>query len=128
MQLIDTDVLIDHFHNVKAATAYIANALLAEGELFISSASVAELLAGMRAGEEAATEELLALFAIQPVDETIARRAGAYLNQFGRSHRMDLGDGLIAGTAKVLGAQLITRNVKHYPMKDIVVRVPYARG
>lgn len=128
MRLIDTDVLIDHFHGVEAATGYIANALLADGELFISIVSVTEVLAGMRPGEEADTEELFALFTVQSADEAVARAAGMYLNQFAHSHRLDLGDGLIAATAKVLGAELITRNVKHYPMADILIRVPYERG
>ncbi len=76
----------------------------------------------MRTGEETDTEELLALFTIQPADEAVARRAGKYLNQFAASHRLELGDSMIAATAQVLGAELITRNVKHYPMSDIVVR------
>jgi len=128
VRLIDTDVLIDHFHNVSAATDYIASALLSDGELFISSVSVAEVLAGMRPGEEAETEALFALFSIRPADEPVARAAGAYLNQFARASQLDLGDALIAATAKILSTELITRNVKHYPMKDIVVRAPYARG
>lgn len=128
MQLIDTDVLIDHFHGVATATEYIAKTLLGEGELVISSVSVTEILAGMRPGEETPTEELLALFTIYPVDEAVARVAGMYLRQFARSHQLDLGDGLIAATARVLGAELVTRNVKHYPMPDIAVRVPYERG
>jgi predicted nucleic acid-binding protein len=128
VRLVDTDVLIDHFHGVEAATGFIADALLADGELFISSVSVTEILAGMRRGEEADTEALLALFTIYPADETVARVAGTYLNQFARSHRLDLGDGLIAVTARVLGAELITRNAKHYPMTDIIIRAPYERG
>ncbi len=128
MELIDTDVLIDHFHGVESATEYVAQALLADGELFISIVSITEILAGMRSGEQNATEALFALFTIQPVDEAIARVAGAYLNQFARSHQLDLGDGLVAATAKILGAELVTRNVKHYPMRDIRIRIPYARG
>ncbi len=128
MQLIDTDVLIDHFHGVESATEYVAKALLADGELFISTISVTEIPAGMRSGEEAATEELFALLTILSVDETIARTAGKYLNQFAQTQRLDLGDGLIAATAKILDAELITRNVKHYPMKDIMIRMPYERG
>jgi hypothetical protein len=100
MRLIDTDVLIDHFHGVQAATDYIANALMVDGELFISIASVTEVLAGLRPGEEADTEELFALFTIQAADEAVARVAGLYLNQFARSHRLDLGDALIARQPK----------------------------
>ena len=128
MRLIDTDVLIDHYHGVEAATEYIASALLTEGSLFISIVSVAELLAGMRSGEESGTEALLALFSIYPANEQVARIAGHYLNQFARTKRLELGDALIAATAQVLDADLISRNVKHYPMKDITVRMPYERG
>lgn len=82
----------------------------------------------MRQGEEDATEALFALFTIVSADEMVARVAGNYLNQFGKSFALDLGDALIAATAKVYDAELITRNVRHYPMKDLTVRIPYERG
>jgi predicted nucleic acid-binding protein len=61
-------------------------------------------------------------------DEAVARLAGAYLNEYAPKHRLDLGDVLIAATAKLAEAELYTRNVRHYPMSDIVVKVPYERG
>ncbi len=126
--VIDTDILIDHFHGNAAATAFIEDALLARQPLFISIAAVAEILAGMRPGEEDDTEALLALFSIHTADESLARVAGAYLNQYAASHRLDLGDALTAATAQVTGSELYTRNMRHYPMGDIVVRAPYERG
>jgi predicted nucleic acid-binding protein len=71
---------------------------------------------------------LLQLFSIQEVNEAIGRQASAYLRQFRRSHQLELGDALIAATAAYTGAALITRNLKHYPMTDIQVTVPYERG
>ncbi len=127
MRVIDSDVLIDHFHDVQAATDYIASAILADGELFISAVSVTEILAGMRSGEEDRTERLFALFTIVPVNETVARFAGDYLKRYPQK-QLDFADSFLAATARALGAELITRNVKHYPMTDIVVRVPYERG
>jgi predicted nucleic acid-binding protein len=126
--VIDTDILIDHFHGHAAATALIEDTLLAGQPVFISIAAVAEILAGMRPGEEGDTEALLALFNIFPADETLARIAGAYLNRYAASHRLDLGDALTAATANVTGSELYTRNVRHYPMNDIVVKAPYERG
>lgn len=38
------------------------------------------------------------------------------------------GDALIAATASFFNAELVTRNIKHYPMSDIKVVVPYERG
>ncbi|MEA3341097.1 MAG: type II toxin-antitoxin system VapC family toxin [Chloroflexota bacterium] len=90
--------------------------------------SVTEVLAGMCQGEEVKTRALLNLFVRWPISEEIAKMAGDYLNQFARSHYLDLGDALIAATARYLNVELITRNVKHYPMPDISVRVPYQRG
>lgn len=128
MKVIDTDILIDHFHGNPHATGLVRDWLLAGETLAISVITVTEILAGMRAGEEADTEALLSLFQTRPVDEPQARVAGAYLNQFGRTHRMDLGDAVIAATARSLGAPLVTRNWRHYPMTDIEVIIPYARG
>ena len=128
MRLVDTDVLIDHFHGVTAATEYVSSALLEDGELFISIISIAEILTGIRQGEEDDTEALLALFSIVEADEAIARLAGKYLNEFQKSHALDLGDALIAASAKVLDAELVTRNARHYPMQDLALRVPYERG
>ncbi len=42
--------------------------------------------------------------------------AGGFLNRYGRQHKLDLGDALIAATAYATGSTLYTRNVRHYPM------------
>jgi hypothetical protein len=128
MKLIDTDIVIDHFHGHQAALDYFAETLAAGEILAISVVTLAELAGGMRPAEETRTERLLSLFTVVGVDEAIGRRAGAYLRQFRRSHNLELGDALIAATAASGGAEIITRNVKHYPMTDIRVTVPYERG
>lgn len=128
MRLIDTDIVIDHFHGHAATLEYFAESLAAGEELAISVVTVAEVLAGLRPGEEERTERLLQLFSIQDVNEAIGRQASLYLRQFRLSHRLELGDALIAATALHHGAQLITRNLKHYPMTDITVVTPYERG
>ena len=63
MKLIDTDILIDHFHGHHAALNYLAQQ-----------------------------------------------------------------DALIAASAKLADAEIVTRNRKHYPMPDISIVVPYERG
>jgi predicted nucleic acid-binding protein len=128
MKLIDTDVLIDHFHGHQAALDYFSEMLAAGEVLAISVVTLTEIAGGMRADEETRTESLLSLFTVLNVDEMIARQAGAYLRQYRRSHNLELGDALIAATASHAGAELITRNLKHYPMKDIQVTAPYERG
>ncbi len=128
VKLIDTDILIDHFHGHQAAFDFITQQLIDGKTLAISVVTVTEFSGGMRSGEETRTEHLLSLFTVLNVDEAIARQAGLYLGQFRRSHRLELGDALIAATAQKAGANLVTRNIKHYPMPDISVIVPYERG
>ena len=128
MKLVDTDVAIDHFHGHQAAMDYFAETLAAGEVLAISVITLTELASGMRPGEEARTERLLSLFNVIDVNEVIGRQAAAYLRQFRRCHNLELGDALIAATALQTGADLVTRNLKHYPMTDIRVVAPYERG
>jgi hypothetical protein len=128
MKLIDTDIIIDHFHGHQPALDYIA-AQFANGEtLAISVVTITEILSGMRDGEQTRTERLLLLFSVLDVNEEIARLAGYYLGRYRRSHGAELGDALIAATARHSGAGIVTRNRKHYPMSDVTVVVPYERG
>ena len=85
-------------------------------------------MGGMRQGEEERSERFLGLFAILNANEAIARRAADYLRQYRASHRLELGDALIAATASIHEAEIITRNRKHYPMQDIMISTPYDRG
>lgn len=128
MKLIDTDVLIDHFHGHRAALEYLAQQMTLGEQLSVSIVTVTELLEGMRPGEEEKTERLLYLFTVLDADEEIARNAAAYLRQYRRTHKLELGDALIAATAKLHHTEVVTRNIKHYPMDDIAVVVPYERG
>jgi predicted nucleic acid-binding protein len=128
MKLIDTDIAIDHFHGNQSARKFFEQALVSGEPLYISVVTLTELLAGMRSGEEEITEKLLSLFTVIDVDNAIGRKAGEYLRQYSRSHKLDLGDALIAATAAIMGAELATRNTKHYPMDDIQINPPYERG
>ena len=63
-------------------------------------------------------EELFhAALALEPVTDAIASRAAEFLRRFRRSHPgIDIVDYVIAGTADALGYDLLTLNVKHFPM------------
>lgn len=128
MKLIDTDIAIDHFHGHRAALEYFIQTLIEGETLAMSVISLTEILAGMRTGEREQTEKLFELFVILDADEQIARKAGEYLNLYRRTNQIELGDALIAATASMSGAELVTRNLKHYPMADVQVVAPYRRG
>jgi predicted nucleic acid-binding protein len=81
---------------------------------------------GSRLASRKTSQESLGLTIIRiPLSEEIALAAGNLLRTYRRSHGTELGDALIASTAIELGATLITRNVKHYPMPAVTVLRPY---
>jgi predicted nucleic acid-binding protein len=60
---------------------------------------------------------LFSVLELQPVTDLIAIRAGEFLRACRRSHPgIDVADYVIAATADLLGAELLTLNVKHVPM------------
>jgi predicted nucleic acid-binding protein len=60
---------------------------------------------------------LFSVLTLIPVADAIARRAGEHVRTFRRAHvGIDIVDYLIAATAELHGAALLTHNVKHFPM------------
>ncbi len=94
--------------------------MLARGEVLAwTPISVAEIYAGVRKGEERATDGLFLALDVYPATAEIGMVAGKYVHRFGKSHGVEVADALIAATANVHGLPLWTLNKKHYPMKDI---------
>jgi predicted nucleic acid-binding protein len=121
--LLDTDVIIDYLRGVPEALTFLDNL---KNPLLISAIAVAELYAGIRPGKETQKlQKFLTAFEIIPVDQVIARQGGLYRGSFGRSHNTGLADALIAATADITGATLVTLNIKHFPM--VKVQLPYRK-
>ena len=71
----------------------------------------------MREGERDRTQTLMRAIEWMPVDEQLADLAGELARRFVRSHRgIGAADYLVAATALWLEAELLTLNVKHFPM------------
>jgi predicted nucleic acid-binding protein len=113
IDLLDASVAIDFLRGHEPAR----DVLDAADELAASEITRYEVLAGVRPGEEEATEDLLALPQWVPVDEQIARRAAQLARLYRASHSgIQDADYLIAATALELGARLLTANARHFPM------------
>src|SRR5947208_10167387 len=114
LRLLDTDVSIDYLRGRSEAARLIAE--LGDRPI-ISCITVAELYSGVREGKEVSDlESFLRASVVAEVDEQIARLAGLYRRDFGRSHGVGLADAVIAATAAKWGAILVTLNAKHFPM------------
>lgn len=118
--LVDTDILIDFLRGTAEAQELLLS--LAEAStLCCSVTTVAELYAGMKPQERQKTTELIDSLTILDVTLPIAEKAGKYKREE-KGHALELDDFLIAATAFVHGAVLVTGNRKHYPMRDIKKR------
>jgi len=116
--VVDTDVVVDFFRGHSKAVDFVtANA----ARIILSPIVVAELYAGVRKGsEQESLDNFVALFHVAPMSMEIAKAAGLYKRDYGRSHGVGLADALLAATAEATSAELKTLNVKHYPMfKDL---------
>lgn len=115
--LFDTDVLIDLLRGKQETFAQVMT-FVPGARLFCSVITVAEIYAGMFPHEKNKTEELLQALQKIPITEEIASLAGQFRNT---QKHLELLDCMIAATAIILGAQLLTKNIKHYPMKSLQV-------
>ncbi|HUG09015.1 MAG TPA: type II toxin-antitoxin system VapC family toxin [Acidimicrobiia bacterium] len=116
MKLFDTDVLIEHLKGNQAATTLLLEAS-DTGQAACSVLTRFELLAGMPSNERSEIRGLLASMNNIEASVDVATRAGEWARTYRRSHEgISPIDYLIAATAEVHGADLLTQNVKHFPM------------
>jgi predicted nucleic acid-binding protein len=115
--LVDTSVLIDQLRGDPRAAQVLMDAAQRKDELWSVAVVRTEVLAGMRKGEERRTNALLDALRWQDVTVEIADRAGEMARLYLRSHSgVDTVDYLVAAASELLGAGLLTCNVKHFPM------------
>lgn len=122
--LYDSDVIIEILRGrsriVEAATTLEGGGV----PTYITPVSVAEVHAGLRAGEEPLTEAFFGARGLVVINAGVGRRAGAYLARYAKSHGVELADALVAAAATTSGLRLWTLNRKHYPMPDVTFHEP----
>ena len=117
--LIDTDVLIEYLRDNEKIVRSFTEVYNREKKLCFSPITRAEIVAGLRKGEEGITAKLFGLMECLKIDDAIGQKAGEYMKSHRASHSTEIADALIAATAYVADLSLWTLNKKHYPMKDI---------
>jgi predicted nucleic acid-binding protein len=117
VKLLDTSVAIDHLRGLPAAVELLEELIVAEEPVLASEVVRFELLAGVREKEVEALEQFFFAFSWVPVGEEVARAAGSLAQRHRRAHSgIDDADYLIAATALLLEAELLTTNIRHFPM------------
>ena len=117
MKQLDTTVAVDHLRGDEAASDLLRR-LVEEDETLAASEVVRfELVAGVRDDELPALERFFSVVSWIAVGEDVARAAGDLARRYRRAHRgIDDADYLIAASALLLDADLLTTNVRHFPM------------
>jgi predicted nucleic acid-binding protein len=117
VKLIDTTIAVDHLRGAFAAVDLLT-ALIDTGDDLLASELVRfELLAGVRDKELVAFEEFCSALLWVEVTEDVARVAGQLARRYRKGHSgIGAIDYLIAATAIVTDADLLTTNVRHFPM------------
>lgn len=99
------------------ATALLEYFVRSHRPLVASKLTRFERLAGARPNELDQLANFFGVIDWVPVTDEIARRAGAFARGYRRSHSgIGAVDCLLAGTASALSADLVTTNVRHFPM------------
>lgn len=117
MKFVDTSVAIDHLRHRPEATELL-DGLFESGEWVGASELVRfEVLTGAREDELPETERFFGLLEWLPVEESVARVGAALATLYRQEHSgIDDVDYLIAATVLENDAELLTQNVRHYPM------------
>jgi predicted nucleic acid-binding protein len=117
VKLLDTSVAIDHLRGAPPAVDLLSSLIESEESLLASEVVRFELLAGVREKEVEALEQFFSAISWVPIGEEVARAAASLAQRHRRAHSgIDDADYLIAATALLLDAELLTTNVRHFPM------------
>lgn len=117
MKLVDTTVAVDHLRGDPAASDLLTGLADAGVDLVASELVRFELMAGVKDREVSALEEFCSALSWAQVTEDIARIAGQLARRYRKSHSgIGAVDYLIAATAVALDAELLTTNLRHFPM------------
>lgn len=124
MILPDTNVLIAYFAKSDLALSIVDNAII-HRKIIFSVITVAEFLIKADKQETSVFKEITNNIGITYIDYTILKEAIVFrrstLRKTKRSHLLDC---LIAATAKVHGAILVTYNRRDYLFPDLSAKQP----
>ncbi len=123
--IIDSSIFVDHFRNYAPSVEFFRFLSSFKTRPLFSAITETELIAGNSCNDSNVRTIILAMlnsFTKVEVDNQIALKAG----DLSRIYNVDLPDSIIAATAIVNKAELLTRNIKDFKkIKGLKVRMPY---
>ena len=124
MILIDTNIFVDHLRNHAPAVSFFESISGREDVIF-SAITEAELFAG-KANEDESKREKLFHFIHQWSKKIVDNRVSVMAGDISRKHGLAVPDAIIAATAILNNAELITKNMKDFAkVSELKVKIPY---
>lgn len=118
--LLDSSVIFDHFNGRNGRTELLHQLINQGHVLACCPVNITEVYAGLRPGEESATEAFLHSLKCLPVTPAIARQAGLLRRDWrAKGHTLSYTDVTVAAVALANQSPLLTDNCKHFPMPDL---------
>jgi predicted nucleic acid-binding protein len=119
---IDSDILIWHLRREREALDFLRRMRKdPRNILCLGALQRAEIVFFMKPHERKDTLLLLILFETAPIDSGIVDLGGELYHEFHPAHGIDIADALLAATVMKTGGKIYTLNVKHFPMKDLII-------
>lgn len=120
--LLDSDTVIHLLRGTPACVSFVKG-LQSQGDLLCTSdVVVAEVFSGQHPEHRAIARRLLGSFVFLPTSPEAAELAGEWRCRYWRQGiQIATTDALIAATAFMHQADVVTRNVRDYPMPEISI-------
>ncbi len=123
--LLDSDVIIWCLRGHQATIDFVT-LRTTEGLPHCSALTVLEVELGMKTHEELPTRRFFDSIKVLPLEKEIARKAAEFIQKYNkRGFKLDFVDAAIAATCIISDLDLITYNLKHYPMPELVKMAPH---
>jgi len=121
--IIDTDIAIDFLRGQVYAND-LMHQLWEKNLAFLSILSVYELYAGMKVKEKEDTENFISACNIALITPEIAREGGKLYRHYRKKGiTLTTTDCLILATSLAKNYKIATKNVNHYPKKEIILKL-----
>ena len=122
LHLLDADAVMDYMAGISSSVAIIRDLYQRQDALGLCDVVIAEVYSGFDAEEQASSLSFLTSFRFLETTREAAMLAGQWRYRYSRQGiTLATTDALIAATAHIHHAVLVTGNVRHYPMPEISI-------
>ena len=122
--LIDTNIFVDHLRGYPPAVKFFET-LYTQTDVIFSAITEAELIAGDGCKDEQ-KKDIVLQFLNRWNKIVVSNQIAVLAGDLARENDIDIPDAIIAATAKVNKAEIVTRNIKDFKnISQLKIRVPY---